>query len=393
MSYYYEHPHENTLHTDILSATQTKTGWLIELKETLFYPEGGGQPADKGLLDDQSVLDVQKIDGHILHTVQEKPKNTSVLLTLDRAHRDFYRIRHTAQHLLSAILYKRYDINTVSIHLNYDAIDIEIDRTEMSDEDISKVETEAASIIAENRTVRAFWVKNQQELKTYNIRSSSSMKENIRIIEIEGFDRSPCGGLHADNTAQLALIKYAGKEKVRGHLRLKWHIASTAFAEYTMLQKEMKKISNLLSVPAEQAVERVAAVLEEKDAALLALKKAEEKTAAALCSTLYNETALIVQHLDDCTPSLFKEVCRKLSEKEPCVFLLTCASEKGVQWVLHIPDTKDFDFSRFNAECLVHIKGKGGGRPPRWQGVGTDTTELEKFFTSFKAMLHTIETF
>ncbi len=398
MNYYYEHPEANSLHTTILAAEQDKKNWLIELKDTIFYPEGGGQPADRGFLGGQELLDVQKSEDRILHRVKNKPDRKQVLLELDREHRDFYSIRHTGQHLLSALLFKVLGVQTLSVHLGRDKVSIEIDRKEITEEEILKIEKEGAELIASNRPVRAFWVKDQEALKAYSIGRPSKTDRNIRLVEIEGLDLSPCGGLHLASTAPVGLVKYCGKEKIRGQLRLQWRIGSSALEEYRLLQREMNRITTMLSVPPEEAAGRLEEVLKERKESLYLLKKAEEREAASLClelvqessSTEKNQTsALAIKHLKNCSPALFKEICRRLSEKNGLSFLLTCPAEKRINWVLNLPDYEGFDFTGFKENCLPHIGGKGGGRFPRWQGTGSRPEGLETFFQAFKDLRKT----
>lgn len=389
MMYYYQHPEADSLQTALVSAEQDKKDWLVELKDTIFYPEGGGQPADKGLLAGQEVLDVQKLENRIFHRVKNKPETKEVFLKLNRPHRDYYSIRHTGQHLLSALLFTLYGIQTRSVHLGKDEVSIEIDRREIREQDILAIEKEAAGIIAENRPIRSFWVKDQEALKAYKTRRPSKTSQNIRLVEIEGLDLTPCGGLHLASTGPLGLIKYGGGEKIRGQLRLKWRIGTSAFEEYRLLQREMRKITTLLAVPPQKAAQRLAEVLKEEQNSLYLLRKAEEREARFLGRELKEAArtkgAVLIQNLEECRISLFKEICRQLSEEEELPFLLTCTAEGRINWILHLPEQEDFDFSRFRDSCLPHIAGKGGGRFPRWQGAGQNPEGLESFFQSVRA--------
>lgn len=387
---YYLKPERNEMTTTIKSAEQRGDHWYLELEDTLFYPEGGGQPADKGSLNDLPVLDVQKEEGRILHKLGKRPEETEARLSLDRSHRDHYRIQHTGQHLISSLLQSLCGAATLSVHLGRDECSIETDRDDISMDELYSLEEEGARLIAAGLPVRSLLVNDREELEGYRLRRPTDKTENIRLVSIGENDITPCGGLHADSTADLEMIKYAGSEKVRGHMRLKWKIGAPAREDYRRRMEQSERMGKLLSTPALEAADRLEDLLEEKRDEKRRLKTLEEETARRisgdLASSLTAYPPLVIRKLEDCPSSLFRLVCRDLSARTSLSFLL-CSEEGGrLNWSLHLPCHKAVDFNEFREKCLSLIEGKGGGRGPLWQGSGSKAEMADDFLRAFRTL-------
>ena len=387
---YYEKPDCNEMITTIRSAEQRGDHWFLELEDTLFYPEGGGQPADKGSLNGLAVLDVQKKEGRILHKLENKPETTEVRLVLDREHRDHYRIQHSGQHLISALLQKLCGAITLSVHLGKEECSIETDRDEIGTDELYKLEEEAARLIAAALPIESLLVKDGKELENYNLRRPTDKTENIRLVGIGDMDITPCGGIHADSTADLGLIKYTGSDKVRGHIRLKWKIAAPAREDYRQRMEQTEKTGALLAVPALDSAERLEALLLEKQEDSRRLKVLEEAEARRISKTLSSSVnsypPLIIRKLEDCPASMFRLVCRELSAEDGPSFLLCSEEGNRLNWALHLPCHKKLDFNGFKENCLGLIDGKGGGRGPLWQGSGSKPEKQNEFLDAFRKL-------
>ena len=388
---YYKKPDCNEMTTSINSAEKRGDHWYLELKDTLFYPEGGGQPADRGSLNGIEVLDVQKKQGRILHKLKTRPEDGEVRLLLDRDHRDHYRIQHTGQHLISALLLKLCGTRTLSVHLGRDECSIETDREDIRAEELYGLEEEAARIIASGLPVTSLLVKDRKELENYDLRRATDKTENIRLVRIGETDMTPCGGLHADSTADLGMIKYTGNERVRGHIRLKWKIGAPAREDYRRRLELSERIASLLSTPALDTGERLEALLKEKLDESRRLKSLEEDIARRISRELSTSIStyppLLIRKLEDCPSSLFRLVCRELSADGSLSFLLCSEEGNRLNWALHLPCHKELEFCEFREKCLGIIEGKGGGRGPLWQGSGNRTDKGQEFLDSFGQLI------
>ena len=386
---YYKKSECNELTTKITAKTRRGELWDLELEDTIFYPEGGGQPADRGWIDGIRVLDVQKNGNRILHTLEQAPDKEGVRLELDRSHRDHFRIQHTGQHLVSALLLKYCGARTLSVHLGEEECGIETDREEIPREELYRIEEKAARLIAAGIPVTSQEVPDRKALETYKLRRSTDKTENIRLVSIGEEDVTPCGGLHADSTAELGMIKYTGRERVRGHIRLKWKIGAPAREDYRRRLEQTEQISTLLSTPSLETAERLKTVLEEKkaeDRRLNLLEDAEaRRISRALSSSVTSYPPLVIRKMDDCPASLFRKICRELSEEGTLSFLLCSEEGEKLNWALHLPFHREQDFNDFKETCLPLIDGRGGGRSPPVAGRGTGTRKSQRVYGDLPA--------
>jgi len=387
--YYYEHPEWDSMNTTIRSVTEENGYVLLELEETIFYPGGGGQPADRGSIEGQPVLDVQKSGDRVLHKVEKRPQGDTLNLTLDRSFRDHFAKQHTGQHLISALLLEICGASTLSVHLGEEETTIEVESEYLAESELIKVEERANQEIRKARQIHSFTVKDQEELKTFSTRRGTELSENIRLVEIDGIDRTPCGGVHAGNTSELGLIKYGGAEKIRGHLRLKWKIGAPAYRDYAMRYDQLEKAGKLLCVKPGMMTDRLEQLIQEKEKADKKARSAQEKEAERicfdLCRSVHSFPPLITTELRECSSDLFRSVVKKLTGTEGISFLLCSKNEGRLNWALHLPFHKTFSYSTFHSECLSLIQGKGGGKGPLWQGSGDKADMMNIFISSFRA--------
>jgi alanyl-tRNA synthetase len=387
---YYSNPEYNELKTSLISAEQIKEGWLLELQDTIFYPEGGGQPSDRGSINGEPVLHVRKSEERILHLCADKPGGEVLELILDRSNRDYYCVQHTAQHLISSLLTKLCGAATVSVHLGQEESTIEVDTDKLTETDLLKVEDEANREIRACRQVATVWVNSKEELEQYDLRRGTELTENIRLIQIDGLDITPCGGLHTENTARLGLIKYVGQEKVRGQLRLKWKIGEPAYEDYRKRFAQLEAMSSLLSEQPYAVADRLAQLMEEKKIEDRQNKVLMERLATyishRLSQSLTHFPPLIIKKIEDCPTPLFKGIVKNLSAEHELSFLICAKDGERLNWALHLPDHELLEFDEFKTKCLNLIDGKGGGRAPIWQGSGSNPSGSEAFLESFRKL-------
>ena len=386
---YYKDPDCSSMTTRIISTREKGENWEIELEDTLFYPEGGGQPADRGTLGGQPLLDVQKKDNRILHYCAAAPEKGEVELILDIGFRDHYCAQHTGQHLISSLLDKR-GAATVSVHMGEEECGIELEGHVLTSDEIAEVENEANAQIRAALPVRSLWLSTADELSAYDLRGSTDKTEDIRLIEIEGIDVNPCGGIHVKNTARLGLIKYTGQEKKRGRQRLVWKIGGPAYRDYARRFDQTAAISGLLSVHPYDTARRTAEILEEKKEEnrmnRLLTETEAEAAGKVLASSICCYPPLIVKEIPAGSPEYFRALVKYLSSEEGISFLVCAKDGERLNWALHLPRHKEFAFDEFKSRCLSLINGKGGGKGPLWQGSGSKAGESSAFLSEFRVL-------
>lgn len=201
------------------TVTEVREGGLhVYLDQTAFYPESGGQPADRGTLNGVAVLDVVEEGGHVLHVV-ERPIDAAgeVEGVIDWRRRFDHMQQHTGQHLLSAVLEAEYGWKTVSFHLGADASTIDLEGS--GSLPLPEVERRVNEVAAENRPVL---ISYEDAGEAAGLRKASDRSGTLRIISIESLDRSACGGTHVASTGQIGATLLRRTEKIRNTLRLEF---------------------------------------------------------------------------------------------------------------------------------------------------------------------------
>lgn len=414
---FYDDPYLCNFTAHIKGKEQTPNGWKLELDRTAFYPEGGGQPADRGTLDDIEVTDVQKEGDRVYHFVQSLPDSETVSGTIQWDHRFEYMQQHTGQHILSAVLKRVSDSATVAVHQAEDYTSIEINHSDFSPEQIERIEEAANALVCANQPVYSY-LNGETPISSFPIRRETKYKENVRLVQVGGAslelvseadlnnarevlsgeidftseglkDLAACGGVHTRRTGEVGLIKFKGQEKVRGRLRLFWLIGNRAYRDYREKTAITDKIGEALSVPLENIsseFDRFKASLGEekrRNSDLLkgmALLKAEEIRAE-------NQAGINTFVLDDVDPAYFKQITISLSSfSNMCLCLINVKGEIG-QWTVLSTGEKPFDFNTFRGEILPLVEGKGGGKSPLWQGKLGSVHSLDTFRERFSQLI------
>jgi alanyl-tRNA synthetase len=205
----------------------------VILDRTAFYPESGGQMADRGALAGAPVVDVQIDDAGVIHHRVDGPLpgiGDEVEGTIDRARRRVHMALHTGQHMLSRALVDVARADTVSARLGETACTIDVDQAQVAERDLARAEELVNAIIDDDAPVRAFFPE-PGELATLPLRRAPKVETDVRVVAIGDFDVSPCGGTHCLRTAQVGLVAVTGVERYKGKIRVTFAAGGRARAE------------------------------------------------------------------------------------------------------------------------------------------------------------------
>ncbi len=244
----------------ILKIKPDKQGvWLLP-DQTVFYPGGGGQPADYGTIDDIRVESIRKEDTQVWHLVprfQKKPGAT-VQMAIDWPRRFYMMQQHSGQHLISNVAME-YKFNTVSVHFGEAHTLIEFDCASATDKILTEIEDKVNGLIRDRLPLHIHW-SDPENVGRFPLRRPAGNWKTLRILEIEGRDFSACGGTHVANTADIGLIKIIGTEKIRGHLRIHFVIGQKAYAYFSVLHQNTVTLKRELQTEPGHFAERAAAL-------------------------------------------------------------------------------------------------------------------------------------
>jgi len=220
---YYHDSYLQTFNAQVVS--QSEDGLRIVLDRTAFYPTSGGQPHDLGALNGIPVLDVIDRDATIEHLLAQPLACREVTGQIDWPRRLSHMQQHTAQHLLSAVLQEEFGLQTVSFHLGTEESTVDVEPPNA--ESLSAMETRANQVLRLNKATH---VSFEDASTAQGLRKKSDRDGLLRIVSIEGLDRSACGGTHVARTGEIGLILLGKTEKIRKALRIYFYAGDRAFA-------------------------------------------------------------------------------------------------------------------------------------------------------------------
>ena len=346
----------------------------LVLDRTAFYPTSGGQPFDVGTFGDVRVLDViDGEDGRVLHVVDRAPSATTLHGVIDWTRRFDHMQQHTGQHVLSAAFDRLFKVRTESFHMGADYSTIDLAR-EVSAGEIARAEDEANRIIWEDRPIHVRFA-TAEEAQSLGLRKESKRDGTLRLIDVEGFDLSACGGTHVSRTGAIGIIAVSATEKVRGGSRVTFLSGGRALAGFRALRDSVAGSVRILSVlPADlpAAIERVQA--ETRDLRKQ-VKDFQGKVAVQEADTLLSSSEeigggrAVLASLAGWDAGGLKTIASHLAQTPGLVVILVSDTPPLALVVARAAGMKA-DAGQLLRQLVERHGGKGGGRPEFAQGGG-----------------------
>lgn len=370
---YDQDSHCQTFSAAVLSCAPGETGkWHVVLDQTAFFPEGGGQPADQGTLDQVHVLDVREKGDAIIHITDGPliPGHT-VTGNLDWPLR-FRRMQcHSGEHVISGLAHRLYGCTNVGFHMGEQEVILDFDK-ELTPDQLTTIEDLANQIITENRPITAEYPA-PEVLNTLDYRSKLDLTENVRIVTIPDCDVCACCAPHVSRTGEIGLVKLVDAMRHRGGIRL-WMVAGQlALEDYRVKQENIAAISAALSVKQPQAAQGVARLKRELQDLTLALKEARQALMAEKTKTLPRTEGNLCLFEDNLDADSLRALAN--AGMETCggiCAVFTGSDREGYRYVM---GSKTVDLRAKTKEINQALSGKGGGQPTMIQGSVTASRE------------------
>jgi alanyl-tRNA synthetase len=378
---YYTEPYLRAFEATVARVDRRDDRLMVTLDRTAFYPTSGGQPFDTGRLGTLPVVEVvDEEDGSITHVLEPKLELGTQKLEVDQVvhgeidweRRFDHMQQHSGQHVLSAAFDKLFAVRTVSFHLGGAVSTIDLAR-EMSPAEIAAAEAEANRIVWEDRPVTVRFVDAEQAARL-PLRKEPARGGTLRLIDVEGFDLSACGGTHVARTGGIGAIAVASWERFKGGQRLEFLCGRRALDGYRRLRDTVTASVRLLSVlPAElpPAIERLQADAKEQKRALDALQRdlagyrADELAAGAEVTA----TCRLVAHAVDADANSLKALAAAIVARPGFLVVLVSSSMPALAVIARSADV-DVSAQKLLASLMAEFGGRGGGRPEMAQGGG-----------------------
>lgn len=343
----------------------------VRLDRTAFYPTSGGQPHDLGTLDGARVIDVADTDdGDMFHVVEgDLAQGARVRGSIDWTRRFDHMQQHTGQHVLSAAFDHLLNARTESFHLGADYATIDLGR-ELTPQEIARAEDEANRIVWEDRPVKISFVDAADAAKL-KLRKEPSREGLLRLIEVDDYDISACGGTHVGRTGAIGIIAVTGWERFKGGMRVGFACGGRALRAHRKLRDITAASIRLLSVLPDElpgAIERLQADGKESKRTVKDLQSnLARHEAAALASAA--KDGRVVAALAGWDQNGIKAIAAAIAENPAHVAALVTTASPSALVIARHPDA-NVDSAGILKQVLQKFGGKGGGRPELAQGGG-----------------------
>lgn len=381
---FYEDTYLRTLECTVVQVTHTDKATEVLTDRTIFYPESGGQPGDMGTLGSFKVLDTRKDqDGNsVLILEKDCPvqEGKQYIQSLDWDHRYNFMVMHSAQHMLSGLLFTMYKIGTVAVHQGDEYLTIETDKSEIDEGIIDGLIREANTKISEDHAV-IYHEMSHSDAEALGLRRSIKVEGDVRIVEIEGVDRIACGGVHVRHTGEIRMVYCIGQEQIRGHVRLYFRCGNQAVEESLQNNRIINALSRELSCRSDELEGKITALQndlsESKSKSISALKKLAEY---AIKENLKDGVCVIAGEGTDIQAIVH-------ASNDYADLALFGADTRSGRWVMVLKGCFErLDFNKDIRPLLSIVSAKGGGRSPVFQGAAdlADKEALNRFTRDFR---------
>lgn len=377
-------PYCREFEAEVTACEAAEKGYRIALNRTAFFPEGGGQPGDRGQIGNATVTDTREIDGEIWHmTPFPLEKGQTFTGQLDWDFRYSNMQNHAGEHIVSGLIHRMYGYDNVGFHMGSQAITIDMNG-ELSWEQLKEVEMRANRAIMENIPIQVL-LPDEKELTTLDYRSKKEIDGQVRLIRIPGYDCCACCGTHPEKTGEIHLIKLLSIQNYKKGVRISLLCGSRALEDYRSKHQQLLYMSHLLSAKIEE-VDKAVGRLEEENGRLKYERVAARKEILQLKAEKQlqdmpedsERICVIESGLEGSEPREFADV---LAGSGRSILVLALPEEgqgPSMRYVLIDPKKGAREWGKaLNAA----FDGRGGGSPDMVQGTCCgDAEKIKEWF-------------
>ena len=361
---YYADPFLKEFDAVVLSCQPARGGWSVALDRTAFYPEGGGQPADAGVLSGAAVTDVQERDGVVLHTADRfLEPGARVVGTIDWPRRFDHMQQHSGEHILSGILCASYRCDNVGFHLGADTVTIDYN-VPLTWEQAMEAEQLANAVIAADAPVEITY-PSREELKNLDYRSKKELTGRVRIVTFPDADCCACCGTHVLRAGQVGLVKVLSVQKFRDGARMEIVCGDRALDLFRQVYDQNRAVAQALSVKMDATAQAVARTLDELAAAKVQAAADEDALFSALADARAGQGDVLLFR-----EPLRPDAVRKLADAvaRRCGGLAAVFAGTRDAWNYALVRSDGRDIAPLVREMNAALSGRGGGRNGFAQG-------------------------
>jgi alanyl-tRNA synthetase len=415
---YYNDSHLIEFEAQVTDKSERVSGWTaVTLNRTAFYPTGGGQPSDTGTLAGLRVLEcIDDERNGVLHVIQGRAPEIGATVNgrVDWARRLDHIQQHTGQHILSQAFVTLFNAPTRGFRVMQDFCEIDVELNNPTNESIERAVELANNVIWEDRQITIKSV-TAEEAAQLPLRKEPSREGLLRLIEIEGFDQTPCGGTHAYRTGEVGIIVVRSWERAKGLTRIEFLAGGRALADYRRANKTARAVAALFSAGRDDAAKLAARMSEENKELQRRVRILEEVAAKAKAEELLKQvieaardsdrgssptggglgkevgTHVIAKVFDNRDAESLKHLAQALITHPRTVALLASRDQYTARLVFARSEDASGDMNALMREACAMLDGRGGGKPDLAQGGGKNVERLSEAVELARKSLQQLE--
>ncbi|UCE40935.1 MAG: hypothetical protein JSV17_16055 [Candidatus Aminicenantes bacterium] len=376
---YFEDPYQVEFEAHVIQRITYEGNPAVVLDKTCFYPEGGGQPADKGTIDGVLVIHVLEKDDQIIHVLEKDLSSDAVKGEINWSIRFDHMQQHAGQHILSQCFVQLFDAATRSFHLGEESSTLEVDKRNMSEEEAERVERHANDVVFQNKEIKTCFY-GEKEISDVRLRRPPKKMGDIRVVEVSDFDYTACGGTHPRSTGEIGTIKILRWDRIRDNVRLEFICGIRAVQDYARKHRDLKTLSNILTVDDREIVASFEKTKSDLKMQKRINRKMQEKIIQHEAEDMIQkaEGKLLKRIFTDRSQEEIRLLTLLIIRKGEFVALFGLKGDERVHVFLACSENLGLDMRELEPVVSPLIEGKGGGRSSLVEISGQKKENLEQ---------------
>ena len=363
---FYRDEYAREFDAEVISCQKGKKGYEVALSDTAFYPEGGGQPADRGTLGQVNVLDVKRRNGEILH-ITDAPLEPGMTVhgVLDWERRFDHMQQHSGEHILSGVVHAQFGYDNVGFHMNDEVVTVDFNGP-ITWEEAMELEDKVNAYIWTDAESRELY-PSEEELKAMDYRSKIELKGKVRLVEYPGADLCACCGTHVAHTGEIGLMKILSVSRHKDGVRMEMLFGGRAMKDYDRKHLLNTEFSCRLSSKPYETGEALQRVLDEMNAMKFCMQAMNERYYAMRATSIPVGEPVIFFNEPGMSMVEIRKFCDYLisTGKVKTAMIISPKDKESVNYVMGSADLNMRDVGKLLNE---ELHGRGGGRPEMVQG-------------------------
>ena len=374
---YYEDVYKKEFTAKVLECRESKKGYEIILNQTAFYPEGGGQPSDTGILGGINVKEVHEKDGELVHyTDGPLEVGMDVIGKINWGRRFDLMQQHSGEHIVSGLVHEAYGYDNVGFHMSSDVITVDFSGV-LTETQLAEIEAETNQKIWENTPVEIFYPP-KEELEKLSYRSKKELTGQVRLVRFPGSDLCACCGTHVTHTGEIGAVKILSVENFHEGIRITMICGKRVMDYLNMIDDQNHQISVKLSAKTGETAAAVARLQDEN----FRLKGKVSHMVDELCATeakRWEDAGSVLLFHDGLESDQVRRMADAVMQTcSGCCAVFSKGEDGSYKYAM---GELNGDLRQFTKEMNAALNGRGGGKPFFVQGsVKASEEEIRGFF-------------